>query len=166
MVEDFMTRVGLAGVVVNTKKFQFCKKTVEFAWFRISSANIEPLPRYIDAIFPHPAKQHWREKLVWFDKPSGNYAQLRTVLAPFRPFLSPKTKFQWSDELDRCFKESKTFIINALRNRVQIFDLDKITCLRPGCSRKGIGYFLSQKQLQWKASRLLYIWMENYVGKV
>ena len=120
---------------------------MEFAGFRVSSDNIEPLPRYLDAIDSFPTPQSSTDVRSWYGliNQVANYAQLRTVLAPFRQFLSPKTKFQWSDELDRCFNESKTVIINAIKNGVQIFDLDKITCLRPDWSRKGIGYFLSQK---------------------
>ena len=45
-----------AGIVLNPEKFQFARKEVEFAGFRISETGIEPLPKYIDAIrnFPTP----------------------------------------------------------------------------------------------------------------
>ena len=53
---DFLTRVGEAGIVLNPDKFQFAKRSVDFAGFRISETDIEPLPKNLDAIrdFPSP----------------------------------------------------------------------------------------------------------------
>ena len=67
------------------------------------------------------------------------------ILAPFRPFLSRKRRFQWSDELDRAFIDCKTAIADAIRHGVEIFDPNRRTCLRPDWSNRGIGYFLLQK---------------------
>ena len=75
----------------------------------------------------------------------ANYAQLRDIMAPFKPFLSPKHKFEWTPELDNAFQLSKSAIIDAIRLGVEIFDPKKQTCLRPDWSRQGIGYFLLQK---------------------
>ena len=69
------------------------------------------------------------------------------MMAPFKPFLSPKVKFNWTPELETAFTESKEAIIQAIRKGVQIFDITKPTCLRIDWSakKKGIGYFLLQK---------------------
>ena len=45
----------------------------------------------------------------------AHYAQLRDILAPCNPFLSLKRKFQWSDELDKTFSDSKTATTDAIR---------------------------------------------------
>ena len=39
-------------------------------------------------------------------------------------------------------------IVHAIENGVEIYDLLKDTCLRPDWSKKGIGYFLSQKHCE------------------
>ena len=65
---------------------------------------------------------------------------------PFRKFLSPKNKFYWDDELDKLFIESKELIIASIHKGVRIFDPQKPTCLRTDWSKRGIGYFLLQKQ--------------------
>ena len=75
----------------------------------------------------------------------SNYSQLRELMTPFRPFLSPRTRFEWGPRLDKAFNESKAAIVESIRNGVKIFDLNKLTCLRPDWSKKGIGYFLLQK---------------------
>jgi hypothetical protein len=66
-------------------------------------------------------------------------------MAPFRPYLSPKFKFQWTPELDAAFKLSKDVIVQSIRHSVEIFDGNKKTCLRPDFSERGIGYLLLQK---------------------
>ena len=75
-----------------------------------------------------------------------NYAQLRDIMAPFKPFLSPRCKFHWSPELEKAFTSSKEAIVEAIRQGVEIFDIQKRTCLRPDWSKRGIGYFLLQQQ--------------------
>ena len=66
-------------------------------------------------------------------------------MAPFKPFLSPRCRFEWTPELDRAFQAYKESIIAQLCHGVEIFDLTKRTCIRPDWYRQGIGYFLSQK---------------------
>ena len=90
---QFLSTVGAAGIVLNPKKFQFCMRTVDFAGFRISNHDIEPLPRYLDAIRTFPTPQNMTDVRSWFGLVNqvSNYAQLRDEMAPFRKFLSPKT---------------------------------------------------------------------------
>ena len=143
----FLDTVGSAGVVLKPEKFQFCRREVDFAGFRITEKSIEPLPKYIDAIRSFPIPQSITDIRSWFGLVNqvSNYAQLRDLMTPFRPFLSPKTRFQWNDELQEAFSKSKVSIVEAIRTGVQIFDVNRRTCLRPDWSKRGIGYFLLQK---------------------
>ena len=75
----------------------------------------------------------------------ANYAQLRDIMEPFKPFLSPRCKFSWSPQLEEAFQLSKDAIICAIRQGVETFDMHRRTCLRPDWSRRGIGYFLLQQ---------------------
>ena len=144
---EFLSLVGSSGVVLNPEKFQFCKETVDFAGFRISSRNIQPLPKYTDAIRFFPTPQNRTDIKSWFGLVNqvSNYSQLRRSMAPFRHLLSPREKFRWTDELEKSFSRSKQQIVNLIEKGVQIFDLNKTTCLRTDWSCKGIGYFLLQK---------------------
>ena len=76
-------------------------------------------------------------------------------MAPFKPFLSPRCKFSWSPELESTFQASKEAVIEAIRQGVEIFDIQRRTCLRPDWSKRGIGYFLL----------LLPPRMENHTGR-
>ena len=147
---DLLRTLGESGIVLNADKFQFCQKSVEFAGFRVGNSAIEPLPKYLDAIRDFPTPKNITDIRSWFGLVNqvANYAQLRGIMAPFRPFLSPKNKFEWSKELDEAFEASKEAIVRAIIKGVEIFDLTKKTCLRPDWSREGIGYFLLQKHCQ------------------
>ena len=144
---DLLARVGQAGIVMNPDKFQFAGKTVNFAGFRVSDSSIEPLPKYLDAIRDFPSPTSTTDIRSWFGLVNqvANYAQLRDVMAKFKPFLSPRCKFTWSDELEEAFQRSKEAIISSIREGVEIFDTQKLTCLRPDWSQRGIGYFLLQQ---------------------
>lgn len=122
-------------------------KSMVFAGFRVSNSAIKPLHKYLDAIRNFPAPESTTDIRSWFGLVNqvANYAQLRDIMAPFKPFLSPKHKFEWTHGLQRSFCESKDAIVEAIRSGIEIFDPTRRTCLRPDWSRQGIGYFLSQK---------------------
>ena len=88
--------------------------------------------------------------MVW---PCEPYAELRKYLEPFRPFLSPKHKFEWSISLNNAFEASKRSIIKAIQTGIEIFDPKRPTCLRPDWSIKGIGYVLLQKHCSCESAK-------------
>ena len=144
---DLLSTCGAAGIVLNPDKFQFAQMEVDFAGFNVTKDKILPLPKYIEAIRSFPTPTSTTDIRSWFGliNQVANYAQLRDALELFRPFLSPKHPFSWTPTLDKAFEESKEIIIEAIREGVQIFDIEKTTCLRPDWSKKGIGYSLLQK---------------------
>ena len=150
---DFLITAGKAGCVMNPKKFQFARREVDFAGFRISEEKIEPLPKFFDAIRNFPSPKSTTDIRSWFGLVNqvASYAQLREHLEPFRPFLSPKHKFEWTDELDLAFEAGKESIIKAIQNGIEIFDPHLPTCLRPDWSTKGVGYVLLQKHCACKS---------------
>ena len=145
---DFLTRVGQAGIVLNAEKFYFARRIVDFAGFRISGETIEPLPKYMDATRDFPTPASTTDIRSWFGLVNqvANYVQMRDITAPFKTFLSPTCRFEWTPELARAFQTSKESIIAEIRHGVEIFDPTNRTCIRPEWSRQGTGYFLSQKQ--------------------
>ena len=151
---DLLITLGKAGMVLNASKFQFCGRVVDFAGFRVGEDNIEPLPKYLDAIREFPSPRNISDVRSWFGLVNqvSNYAQLRDLMTPFKAFLSPRCSFHWNDDLEKRFIESKTQIIAAIREGVEIFDITKPTCLRPDWSKRGIGYFLSQKHCSCETS--------------
>ena len=141
-VIDYLILCGKNAIILNPLKFQFGRTTVDFAGFRVSESSIEPLPKYIDAIKDFPVPKSITDIRSWFGLVNqvANYAQLREMMRPFKPFLSPKTPFTWNDELQNVFEKSKAAIIDAIKLGVKIYDPRKPTCLRPDWSNLGLGY--------------------------
>jgi len=139
----FLSTVGNAGIVLNPAKFQFAERMVDFAGYCVSESSITPLPKYIDAIRHFPKPSSITDIRSWFGLVNqvASYAQLRDVMAPFRPYLSPKLKLEWTPELDDAFEAFKMSIIESIKNGVEIFDPNSRTCLRPDFSNRGIGFF-------------------------
>ena len=127
---DLLATLGNAGVVINGDKFKFARRTIDFAWFRISDNRIDPLPKYLCAIADFPTPTSRKDIQSWFGLVNqvSNYAQLRDIMAPFRPFL-------WTAELESAFIASKDAIIAAIPTGVEIFDPKLPTCLRCDSTR-------------------------------
>ena len=140
-VIKFLETAGKSGIVFNPKKFQFCSK-VEFAGF--SNTRVSPLPKYFEVIKLFPTPTNIR---AWFGLVNqvAGYGQLRTHMARFRPFLSPKVRFQWTDSMEEAFNEVKQEIVRAIEDGVEIFVPSLETCIRTNWSKQGMGYFLCQK---------------------
>jgi len=146
-VIEFLEVAGNGGVVLNADKFQFSEETVDFAGFRITEDTVEPLPKYLDAIREYPIPKTTTDIRSWFGLVNqvSHYAQLRSFMEPFRKFLSPKTKFEWTPELDVLFSKSKELIVEAIKEGVRIFDPTRKTALMSDWSKTGIGFWLLQK---------------------
>ena len=106
---DYLILVGKSGVILNPDKFRFARKTVDFAGFRITETTVEPLPKYLDAIRDFPTPTSTTDIRSWFGLVNqvSNYAQLRDLVAPFRPFRSTKCTFFWNEELDAAFQSQR-----------------------------------------------------------
>ena len=72
-----------------------------------------PSDKLLDSIKNFPAPQDISGARAWFGLVNqGSFAFAMTdEMAPFRHLLKPKTKFEWTEELDKSFKLSKQNII-------------------------------------------------------
>ena len=146
-VIDFLELCGRNGITLNLSKLQFCQVEIEFAGFVVTEDHVKPLPRYLDAIRNFPRPSNITDIRSWFGLVTqvSHYAKLTELMEPFKKFLSPKVRFEWSEDLDQRFEKSKLEIITAIEEGVQIFDPNRATVLMADWSKKGIGYFLFQK---------------------
>ena len=132
---------------MNFEKFQFSQREIDFAGFRVTDTRVKPLDKYLRAISEFPTPTRTTDIRSWFGlvHQVSHYGKLTEMLEPFKKFLSPRTKFEWNEELNSAFEMSKEAIISAIKDGVEIYDPMKRTCLRTDFSEKGLGYFLSQK---------------------
>ena len=78
-----------AGFTLNRKKFQFGRATVDFLWFQVGMARIEPRQRKVEAIlsFPRPNSKKtlssWVSLASYFQRFIQNFAHIASVLTDF-----------------------------------------------------------------------------------
>ena len=132
-VIDFLILVGRNGIILNPGKFQFSQKEVNFAGFTITDTEVKPLTKYLKAIAEFPIPERTTDIRAWFGlvHQVSHYNKLIDILAPFKPLLSPRQCFEWNEQLNSAFERLKIEIINATKEGVQIFDINRLTCLRP-----------------------------------
>ena len=147
---EYLYLLGSNGIILNTEKVQFCQKTVEYVGFQITEDGVKPSEESLSAIrdFPRPTNISGVRAFfglaeqVWF-------AFSKTeIMAPFRHLLSPKTPFRWDENLEEAFEKGKQEIINKVAEGIQLFDLNRSTCLQVDWSREGIGLLLLQKHCE------------------
>ena len=70
---------------------------------------MKPLPRYLDAINAFPTLTNITDVLSWFGLVNqvARYGRVTDHMTPFKPMLSPQTKFRWDSELDEAYRNSK-----------------------------------------------------------
>ena len=148
-VIDYLELCGNNGVILNPEpnKFQFAAEEVNFTAFHVSGTGVKPLPKYLDAIRTFPRPSNITDVRAWFGLVNqvAHYGQLVDLMAPFKPLLSPKSQFQWSEPLEEAFQQSKLAIITAIAHGVEIYDPKRTTCLQTDYSGTGVGYWLRQK---------------------
>ena len=66
-------------------------------------------------------------------------------MAPFRHLLKRKTKFEWTQELEKNFQTSKLKIVEKIKQGVEMFDPSLPTCLATDYSGTGLGLFLLKR---------------------
>ena len=144
---DWLDLCGRNGIVLNPSKFVFSKQTVDFAGFTITPTSVKPCAGSLKAIEEFPSPKNITDVRSWFgliNQVSYAFASAERML-PFRNLLKPATPFQWNNQLETLFNESKAIIIEEICNGVVIFDKSRTTCLATDWCKDGIGFWLLQK---------------------
>ena len=138
---------GKNGITLNPKKFQFAQDVVDFSGLTITLDSIKPQQKFLDSILQFPTPKDITGARAWFGLVNqGSYAfAMAKEMKPFRELLKTGKKFEWTDDLETAFKKSKTTIVDAMKEGVQLFECSRPTCLATDWSREGIGFVLKQK---------------------
>ena len=64
---DYLNLMGNNGITLNPQKFQFSQRDIEFGGFSITSDQVKPLAKYLNAIklFPTPKTITDIRSMVW-----------------------------------------------------------------------------------------------------
>ena len=143
----YISHCAEAGISFNSSKFRFGAEEVEFLGFQLTKDGVQPTEKYIASIRDFPEPKDITGARSWFGLINQvNYAYSESdLMEPFRPLLKPGTKFTWTEELAKAFKNSKEKIIEAVRKGVKTFQMGRMTCLSTDWSKVGLGFALLQK---------------------
>ena len=152
---DYLDLLGKNGVTLNPEKVQFAQDHVTFAGFEITKESVKPCRRFFEAIEDFPTPRNIHDMRSWFGLINQvSYAfPSAEVLQPFRHLLRPNTPFVWTKQLDETFQLSKQIIVDQIAEGITIFDKNKPTCLATDWSKRGVGYWILQKQCKCDSSK-------------
>ena len=137
---------------INLPKCHFVKLEIDWLGYHISQLGILPLKSKTAAILALEAPKTLRKlrsflgSVHYVGKFIPNLAQ---ISHPLRPLLRKSSKFIWTAEHEKCFKEIKTRIENATANSHYNPQLEtRVNC---DASRSGLGAALEQLTVDgWK----------------
>lgn len=117
-VVEWLDVCGRHRITLNPEKFQFGLDTVEFAGFEIGLRDVRPAGHFTEAIRDFPTPRSITDVRSWFgllNQISYTFS-MAPLMQPFRNLLTPQSRFEWTDELERLFQESKRHIIDEIEN--------------------------------------------------
>lgn len=145
-LEGTFEKLSAANLTINLLKSKFCKATVDYLGHTVGQGQVRPLSAKVDAIakFPPPSNKKQLMRFLgmigFYRKFCSNFA---TVVQPLTQLLCKNSEFNWSDQCQLAFDNSKALLMN---NPILITpDYDKPFKLAVDASDIGIGAVLYQE---------------------
>ena len=117
-LRQVLSRLRDAGMVINPKKCELGKSSVDFLGHGVSSAGISPLPERVSAVqdFPVPKSRKDIQRFLGMINYYRRFlAGLASVILPLTDSLSGKESkfFIWTDEMNQSFANAKKVLASA-----------------------------------------------------
>jgi hypothetical protein len=112
----FLTRVGEAHLTINLVKTEFARATVTFLGHIVGQGKVRPVDAKVQAIaeFTRPDGKRSLMRFLgtvgYYRKYCKNFAD---VVSPLTNLLRKNTKYVWSNECERAFKNVKGLLTNS-----------------------------------------------------
>ena len=108
----YLSTCARGGINFNKKKFRFAQDEVDYVGFTLTKDAIKPADSMTESNRNFPAPKNITQARAFFgfvEQISFAFSKCADMIH-FRHMLSPKTKFVWSDELEREFGLAKANI--------------------------------------------------------
>ena len=125
---------------------------MDYVGFTLTRDEIRPAESMTESIQNFPAPKNITQARAFFglvEQVSFAFSECADIIH-FRHLLSPKTKFVWSDDLEREFGLAKASIVRKIHKGVTMFEVDRITALVTDWSIEGQSLGLWQKHCACK----------------
>ena len=145
-LEEVLKRLSNAGLRLKRTKCIFLAPSVDYLGYRVDAQGTHPMAEKVKAIQEAPRPTNVSELksyiglLTYYSRFLPN---LSTTLAPLYKLLKHSVKWQWSDEQEKSFKESKQSLLSSQL----LVHFDPSLNIRLACdaSAYGIGAVLSHE---------------------
>jgi hypothetical protein len=143
----YLSLTATNGYIMNLKKFIFCQCELEYVGFWLKEDGIRPTEDMLKAIrdFPRPTDISGIRSFFGLVEQVAWAFSKTDAMSPFRPLLSPKTMFVWTDALQVAFLKARLKIVDLCAAGVKSFDKSRTTCLNTDWSETGISFNILQK---------------------
>ena len=142
----YITRCARAGITFNKDKFCFVGKELNYLGFHLSKNLVEPIAKMLQSIAEFPGVRRWFGLTNQVDCFHNDWS----IMEPLRQLLKPaKTGEKWADrwkqEQRTAFKNSRTKIVEKIKDGIYAFTPGLTTALGTDWSRTGMGFHMNQK---------------------
>ena len=137
----------IARIVINDKKFKFCRDHVEFEGLKLTPTGIAPSDHILLTIKNFPKPTELTNARSWFGLVNHTAWAYSTkpIKEPFRELVKHSATFQWNSTLDQVSPQSKELLISKVEEGTMTLDINWPMCLQTEWSKIGIGYLQLQK---------------------
>ena len=122
---NFLSKVGSRGVILNSKKSHFAKRTAEFAGFQLGDGMIKPLEKRLTAIHDFLEPRSLTDMHSFFalcEQVSYAYT-IKEQLKPFCEIVKTKDKkFFWDEQLSKLFIKTRNDIADKVCEGIMSFN--------------------------------------------
>ena len=145
-IEQVLTRLNEAGLKVCMAKSKICREELEYLGYHISRQGIQPIAKKVEAILAidrPKTKKQLRGFIGMVNFYRDMWPKRSELLAPLSSMTSSTTKFKWTEEHDKSFKEMKK--IMARETLLAFPDFNKPFDIHTDASKLQLGSIISQE---------------------
>ena len=115
-LEEVLRRLQHYGIRVKRRKCSFLQESVEYLGHRIDGEGLHTTPRKVEAVqlAPTPRNQKQLRSFLGLLQYYGKFIpNMSTTLNPLNALLRKDTKWKWSAEAEKAFKQAKELLTSA-----------------------------------------------------
>lgn len=144
LLDRVLARLTANGIRANLRKCEFLKSSMEYLGYRIDAQGLHPTESKVQAIqnAPSPSNVMELRSFLGLLNYYGRFLTgLSTILKPLHQLLEKDSRWKWTSECEKAFKEAKESLLRS--KWLTHYDPSKPLCLACDASPSGVGAVIS-----------------------